>query len=486
MTSPEPVGDINEVRAELVNAFEASVLELEEDKGYYEAERRPASIGVTVPPKMRTLLANVGYPRLYVDAIAERQELQGFRLGGADEADEELWDWFVANNLDVESILGHTDALVHGRSYVTISQAIPEIDLYADPEIPIIRVEPPSSLYAEIDPKSRQVSRAIRVIYDSEQQVSATTIYLPDQTVIMERDGSDWKTINSLNHGLGIVPVVPIPNRTRLSDLYGSSQITPELKAMTDAAGRILMLMNATAELMGVPQRIIFGARPEELGVDPVTGVKKFDAHIARILGFEDPEGKAVSFQAAELRNFTDALQEIAKQVAAYTGLPPQYLSARSDNPASAEAIKASESRLVKTVERKNRIFGGSWEQVMRIAYKMMNGGGDLPPEYYRMESIWSDPSTPTYAAKADAASKLYANGAGVIPRERAWVDIGYTVTEREEMRKWAEQENPLGLLGATATPQVPGNAGVPQPAEPANNPTPVPKKPNPTQAPTV
>ena len=105
----------------------------------------------------------------------------------------------VANDLDVESILGHTDALVHGRSYVTVSQAIPEIDLNVDPEVPIIRVESPTSLYAKIDPKSRQVSKAIRVIYDDDGQLSATTIYLPDQTVIMERDGSEWKTVNTLS-----------------------------------------------------------------------------------------------------------------------------------------------------------------------------------------------------------------------------------------------------------------------------------------------
>ena len=93
MTSPEPIGDINEVRDELVNAFEARSLDLEEDKCVLRSRATSCQYGVSVPPKMRTLLANVGYPRLYVDAIAERQELQGFRLGGADEADEELWDW---------------------------------------------------------------------------------------------------------------------------------------------------------------------------------------------------------------------------------------------------------------------------------------------------------------------------------------------------------------------------------------------------------
>jgi hypothetical protein len=69
------------------------------------------------------------------------------------------------------------------------------------------------------------------------------------------------------------------------------------------------------------------------------------------------------------------------------------------------------------------------------------------------MESIWRDPSTPTYAAKADAVSKLYANGLGVIPKERARIDLGYSVTEREEMKVWDDQENPMGLLGAVAGP---------------------------------
>lgn len=481
MTNPlEPEKIDPEVaRDELVNAFEESVRDLTDNQAYYEAERRPEAIGVSIPPKMRNLLANVGYPRLYVDSIAERQELEGFRVGGSDQTDSELWDWFVANNLDIESVLGHTDALVHGRSYITISEVDPNYDIGVDPEIPIIRVEPPTSLYAEIDPRTRRVNKAIRALYDDQEQLFAATVYLPDQTVVYDKSEGEWQVVSQSQHGLGIVPVVPLLNRTRLSDLYGTSEITPELRSMTDAAARILMLMQATAELMGVPQRLIFGAKPEELGVDPTTGTKKFDAYIARILGFEDPEGKATQFNAAELRNFTDALQEIAKQVAAYTGLPPQYLSTRSDNPASAEAIRAAESRLVKTVERKNKVFGGAWEQAMRVAYLMMNGGGEVPPEYYRLESIWRDPSTPTYAAKADAAAKLYANGAGVIPKERARIDIGYSANEREEMKRWDEEENPLALLGAVATPTRPNPNPVAQnEAEPVAppNPTGVPR----------
>lgn len=439
-----------EARDALISAFEDSSRKLTSNTSYYEAQRRPEAIGVTVPREMQKLLAHVGYPRLYVDSIAERQALEGFRLGDADEADEELWEWWQANNLDIEAPLGYTDAYVHGRAYIVISEADPNIDIGWDPAVPIIRVEPATRMYAEIDPRINRVSKAIRVAYDAEgNEIQAATLYTPMETIGWFKSENEWQPWFQYSHGLGVVPVVPLANRTRLSDLYGTTEITPELRSSTDAAARILMLMQGSAELMGVPQRLLFGAKPEELGVDPDTGEKLFDAYLARILSFEDPEGKVQQFSAAELSNFTTALDSIAKEVAAYTGLPPQYLSSSSENPASAEAIRAVESRLVKKVERKNLLFGGAWEEAMRIAYRMVKGG-DVPPDMLRMETIWRDPATPTYAAKADAASKLYGNGTGVIPKERAWIDLGYSVKEREEMRVWVEQEAAagLGLMG--------------------------------------
>lgn len=479
MTAPLPgqeqIADPAIAREEMISAFEDASKNLKTNTSYYEAQRRPEAIGVTVPQQMQSLLAHVGYPRLYVDSIAERQAVEGFRLGDADQADSEMWQWWQANNLDIEAPLGYTDAYVHGRSYITISRPDPQIDLGWDPNTPLIRVEPPTRMHAVIDPRIGRVSKAIRVSYDElGQEIQAATLYTPNDTFGWYKAGGEWQEWFSNPHGLGVVPVVPLPNRTRLSDLYGTSEITPELRSMTDAAARILMLMQATAELMGVPQRLIFGIKPEEIGVDPDTGQTLFDAYLARILAFEDSDGKIQQFSAAELANFTNALDQIAKQVASYTGLPPQYLSTAASNPASAEAIRAAESRLIKKVERKNLIFGGAWEEAMRLSYRMMKGG-DVTPDMQRMETIWRDPSTPTYAAKADAATKLYGNGTGVIPRERARIDMGYSIKEREEMRRWDEEEAAmgLGLIGTMVNPNptVPGSpnpVAPPKPAQPA------------------
>jgi hypothetical protein len=134
--------------------------------------------------------------------------------------------------------------------------------------------------------------------------------------------------------------------------------------------------------------------------------------------------------------------------------LPPQYLSYSSQNPASAEAIKSSESRLVLKVERKNAIFGGAWEQAMRIAVLAMRGTVD--PEMLRLESVWRDPSTPTYASKADAVTKLYANGAGIIPLTQARLDMGYSIAQIEQMQAWDNESNPMATLAQLYGRQAP------------------------------
>jgi hypothetical protein len=465
MTAPiipgtESTASPEDERDAMINAFEEKVRGLGANTAYYEAERRPEAIGLSVDPRHRDKLTHVGYPRLFVDSMAERQELEGFLLPGADTADEELWQWWQANNLDMEAPLGHTEAYIHGRSFITVSAPDPTLNPGWDPATPIIRVEPPTTMHAEIDSRTRAVTKAIRVIYDeSGDEQTGAVLYLPDGTTGWVRVEGEWTPWFQVSHGLEMVPVVPLANRSTLSDLYGSSEITPELRSMTDAAASILMLMRNAAEIMGVPQRLMFGVKPQELGIDPETGQALFDAYMARILAFEDPEGKIAQFTAAELRNFTEALREIALQVASYTGLPPSYLATNTDNPASADAIRASESRLVKKVERKNLIFGAAWEEAMRVAYRVMKGG-EVPPDYYRLESIWRDPSTPTYAAKADAAAKVYANGQGPVPRKRTWIDMGYTAAEREEMAKWVEEEKAeLAMLGAIASPAAPAGA---------------------------
>lgn len=482
--------DIEKLRQQLLDKHDEALSGYTENTAYYESLKRPDAIGMAAPPELQKLYPHIGYPRLYVNALAARIRLEGFKLPGQGETDSELWEWWAANRLDTEFNLGCVEALVHGRAYITIGapptatnatlldENAVDDDIGAPPLIPIIRVESPLALYADVDPWTRRVTQAIRVYKNDEDEPDRVVIYLPDQTVYQELDENKvWQTKNVVSHNLGVVPVVPLMNRTKLSDQIGASEITPELRSFTDAAGRLLTNMQAAAELMAVPQRVIFGIKPEDLVGPNGQRMSTFEAYMAQILAVSDAGGKVDQFQAAQLQNFADGLREIRNEVAAYTGLPPQYLSNSQDNPASAEAIRSSESRLVLAAEMKCQVFGGDLEEAMRIAYRIAHAGAELPADYYRLQAVFRNPATPTYEAKADAATKAYANGNGVIPKEQARIDMGYGPEEREQMRVWdqEEQQEALALVdmyaqkavNADEPGAVPDSAGDDSPASP-------------------
>jgi hypothetical protein len=84
--------------------------------------------------------------------------------------------------------------------------------------------------------------------------------------------------------------------------------------------------------------------------------------------------------------------------------------------------------------------------------------GQAIPEEWNRLDAILADPSTPTYASKADAAMKL-TGGKAIIPVKQARVDMEYTPAERAQMELWDAEERIeyLGALtGTTPTPLFP------------------------------
>jgi hypothetical protein len=238
---------------ELSNRLQVDLYHLLDSGAYYESVHRVQNIGLSTPPEMRSLASNIGWARMYVDSIEERLDVEGFRLAGQSQTIERLTDWWQANGMDEESSMAHLDAMIYGRSYVTV--AAPGKD--DEPGVPIIRVESPLHVYAETDPRTRKVTRAVRM-YQREDEPFAqwATLYLPDETVPLVYDGGHWVQDGPIvRHRLGTVPVVPIYNRERLSDRDGISEITPEIRSFTDAAARTMMNMQAAAELMATPVR---------------------------------------------------------------------------------------------------------------------------------------------------------------------------------------------------------------------------------------
>lgn len=423
-------------------------------EGYYDGARRLEAMGLALPPEMRRLTTVVNWPRLVVDSLEERLDIEGFRLGGATQADETLWDWWQANNLDEESGLAHLEALVQGRSYITVGAP------GAEGEPPVIAVESARCMYAETDPRTRAVTRAVRLYDFQEGRARAATLYLPGRTAYL-RLGEDgmWVSDPALEddeHGLGVVPVVPMVNRSRIHDRKGRSEMA-DVIPITDAACRALTNLQGAQELLAMPQTIFFGVEKGDFVDQNGKSLSTWEAYLGRIKALANEQAKAIQIPGADLRNFTEVINQYARLVSALSGLPPHFLGFSSDNPASADAIRSSEARLVKRAERRGRMFGEAWERAMRIAMRIMRREDAGAA---RLETVWRDPSTPTYAAKADAVVKQFQ--VGLLPLEGAWEQMGYSPEYRRHLRSLTSDDPAARYL---ATLQQMGGQGTQQAA---------------------
>jgi hypothetical protein len=142
-------------------------------------------------------------------------------------------------------------------------------------------------------------------------------------------------------------------------------------------------------------------------------------------------EPKVGQFAASEPTPFSHLLDMYAQQFASLAALPPHYVGLLSDgNPASAEAIIANDSRLVRRVERKQTTFGAGWKQMARhvLAYR---NGGTIPDNAKRLELEWADAATPNLAGMTDALQKQIASGMVPAASDVVLRKAGYSAIDR-------------------------------------------------------
>src|SRR5690606_19640799 len=156
-------------------------------------------------------------------------------LGWTSELDNfGLDDVYAENHLDVDSGMAHLDALIFGISFVTVGAG------WDGEPSPLITPHSPKALTVQWDRRTRRASSALAVVEEDGRLVEAT-LYLPNETVVMGRQGNLWTVLERDQHNLGRVPVVAVPNRVRGSRDLGRSEITKAVRYYTDAACRTLL-----------------------------------------------------------------------------------------------------------------------------------------------------------------------------------------------------------------------------------------------------
>ncbi|MET9479871.1 phage portal protein [Streptomyces sp. NPDC006638] len=412
----------------------------------------------------------INWPELVVDAIEERLDVEGFRYADTDSADDELWRIWQANGMDEKSQQATTDALVMKRSFLVVGSNAKSADT------PLVTAESPLQMYADFDPATREIRAALKRYNEIDPLTAATrdrfaTLYRPNSTVYFKSAGpGTWTVIDRDDHKLGEPLVAMLPNRGRLMVPGGKSELKSVLP-ISDAACKIATDMMVGAEFHALPRRAAFGFDEEDF-VD-VNGkqLSVWSRLAGRIWSTSktrrEDGADVLQFPAADLKNFHETIELLARITSSLAALPPNYMGLVADDAASADAIRSRETRLVKRCERRQKPFGGGYERMNRLIMRILDGGWD--PRLLRLETMWRDPATPTFAQKADATVKLVT--ANVIPVEQAREDLGYTAGQRSRMREMDQRALDRAMGGDLAA----GYGPKPDP-DPEPEPQPVPE----------
>ena len=407
---------------------------------YYEGSQRLTHIGLAVPPELRKFETVLNWCRTVVDSVSDRMRMKAFYLPGEDRASEALRESWDYNNLDSESIAHHQEMLILGRGFVSVGAN------EEDPEFPLIQVENPRELAVDIDHRHRRLRAAVRVMpseNDAPGTPSNAVLYLPDSTMRLKRHQGRWVVEDRDDHGLGRVPLVMFLNRRRVGQWTGVSEMVDAIP-LVDAAARSLTNLQLAGETHSVPQKYVLGMSKGDFVDAEGKPIPAWEAYFNAIWANQNKDAKVGQFAASDLSNFHNTVDHYASKLAGLYGLPARYVGITSVNPAAEGAIRAEEARLILNVEKKAALAGDGWGWVMGLVERFRTGEWVSGS---RIKTDWFDAGTPTYAQRADALTKMYNSGQGILSREGVWEELGWSEARMERERSRFEAEARAGLV---------------------------------------
>lgn len=384
------------------------------------------------------------------NAVEERLTVQGFRVdqkATADDKTKKLWE---ANELDLQSAMGHLDGLISGAFYAVVWHGDED-----DDTIPEITVESASSCVVECHPKIRKRKTAGLRLWLADDGYEHAELFRPEGVYLYRskarRTGGfsgdplrlQWVVEDQLDQAaeldvngmmpnpLGVVPVVEFLNMPRLTISkragWGAHSELASVVPLQDAVNKLMADLLVASEFAAFPQRHLTGYEPEDV-IDADTGKPtgatkepSFKSGAGKLWWLEDPEAEFGQFAAADLSSSVASIELVVQHIASISATPPHYLRASADR-LSGESIKSAESGLVSKALRKQRQWGAGWEEVMRLAG--MIAQDEAISGAKSMETIWKDPETRTESEHVDAVSKKKDLD---VPAPQLWEELGYT-----------------------------------------------------------
>lgn len=305
---------------------------------YYEMKNNAQDFSGLAPEKFKGLKETVGWCAKAVDSLADRLQFDEFQN---DEFD--LSEIFLSNNQDILIDSAVLSALISACSFVYIRE---------DNGYPRLQVIDGSNATGIIDPVTNLLTEGYAVLErDSMGVVKTEAYFMAGMTEIYFHGVLVQRIPNAAPYAL-LVPIIYRPDAKRP---FGHSRISRACIAYTQTALRTIKRSEVSAEFYSFPQKYVLGLSEDA----------EFNNRLATISSFlnftKDGDGDhpiVGQFQQQSMTPYTEQLRTLASLFAGETGLTLDDLGFATENPSSAEAIKAGHENLRLTARKAQRTFG--------------------------------------------------------------------------------------------------------------------------------
>jgi hypothetical protein len=460
-----PLWWVRRLELDLVNRQQPLVRFLDD---YYEGRHRQSFDSSKFREVFGRVLTGLqdNWMPLIVNSAVERLNVQGFRFGTAEQGDQAAWDIWQRNGLDADAMIAYREAIKHGESSLLVWW-----DDTNDQRARITVEHPSQVIVARSQSDRRHRTAALKRWIDESDSLRAT-LWLPDTVHRYRLDESTgrWAELDqagAFTNPLGVVPVIPLTNDPHMRPVgvpngitgapingitsvpldahvgYGRSDLMDAVSTQ-DAINVLARHMLVASEVASFRQR--WAAGLEIPVAEDGTPVEPFEHAVNRLWISEDPNTKFGEFQATDLSNFVNAIENRVQSLASRTRTPPHYLISGMGNFPSGESLKSAETSLVAKVREKQIAFSDSLEDAMRIAFEIE--GDQERATDLSAETIWASPESRTETQLMDSLVKKAAIG---VPQQQLWEDAGYSPQQIQRFSTMLAEQATLAGAGVFA-----------------------------------
>lgn len=359
---------------------------------YYGMKNGFQHFNSIIPAEFRYMVAPLGWCGKAVDSLADRLSFREFKNDNFD-----LNTIFAMNNGDILPDNAMLSSLISSCCFVYISE-----DVTGYPRLQVIDG---GNATGVADPITGMLQEGYAVISrDKNNNPELEAYFVAGRTEYYHGNQLIRVDTNHAPYPL-LVPIIYRPDAERT---FGRSRISRACMGLLNGARRTLQRSEVSAEFYSFPQKYITGLSQD------AEALEKWQATISSFLAFtkdEDGESpKLGQFTQQSMSPFTEQLRTFAALFAGETGLTLDDLGFVTDNPSSADAIKASHESLRLLARKAQKTFGSGLLNVGFLASCVRDNFEYSRQQFYQTKAAWDpvfEPDAAMLAGIGDGIGKI-------------------------------------------------------------------------------